>query len=141
MKIITTATGAKITIYGEAKEMPIARFNDLQKYSVIQSGIGHTMQDIDARYAKVAAFIAEGKTAEAIKELENSRFAILSTMQGVNYATHCFATFIKSIDGVEYNDLSDEGLDATLAAIIATDITQYDVEIAVEEVKKKSIAK
>lgn len=141
MRIITTLIGSKICIYSEGKEMPIARFNELQKYSVIQSGIGHTMQDIDARYAKTAAFIAEGKLPEAIKELENSRFAILSTVERINYTSHCFACFVKSINDIEYNDLSEEGLDATLAVLLSTEITQGDIETAVEEVKKKSITK
>lgn len=137
MRLITTEAGARITIYSEAKEMPIARYSELQKHSIISSGIGSSAEEVDARYAKTAAFITEDKKVEALKELENARFAILSTLQGVNYATYCFACFVKTINDKYYNDLSEDGLDLVLTALKATGITQQEVEDAVEEVKKK----
>ena len=137
MRIITTATGAEIFIYADAKEMPISRYNELQKHSIISSGIGSSAEEIDARYSKVAAFIIEDRKQEALKEIENTRFALLSALHNVNYPSACFACFVKSIDGVEYNDLSEDGLEIVMQALRETEITQFDVECAVDEVKKK----
>lgn len=117
--------------------MPIKRYNEYQKHAIVKSGIGSTPDDIDARYAKVAAFINEDKKQDALKEIENTRFALLSAINNVNYDSYCFACFVHSIDGVLYDDLSDDGLDFLLTKLAEAEITQLDIETAIEEVKKK----
>jgi len=141
MKIITTGAGNTIKIFSSAKEMPIDRYSEYLKYAVIKSGIGSNEGDIDARYAKVAAFITEDKKADALKELENARFALLSIRDGVNYDAYCFSCFIHSIDNVIYDDLTDEGFDVVIKKLGEIKVTQEEIESAVDDVKKKSVTK
>lgn len=137
MKTLETPLGNKITIYSSAKELPITRYNELQKQLLLISGIGSSVEDANARYVKMLAYLAENKIEDAKLEIVNSRATFLSIMGGVNYNTKAFACFVKSIDGVECEDITEDGLYQTMLLIEKTGLTQEQSQETVEALKKK----
>lgn len=137
MKTLETPLGNKILIYSSAKELPITRYNELQKQLLLISGIGSSVEDANARYVKMLAYLAENKVEDAKLELINSRATFLSIMGGINYNTKAFACFVKSIDGVDCDDITEDGLHRTMQLIEKTGLSQDESEQSVNELKKK----
>ena len=137
MKALTTPNGNTVLVYSTAKEMPIARYNEFQKYLLIESGIGASMEAVDTHYAKQVAYIASDKKDDAIKEAENTRHCIASILGGINYTSMAFAAMVSSIDGIPYDDISEEGIEKTVAILGTTGISQGEIEEAAEALKKK----
>jgi len=80
MKTLETPLGNTITIYSSAKELPISRYNELQKQLLLISGIGASVEDANARYVKILSYLAENKIDDVKQELINSRATFLSIM-------------------------------------------------------------
>ena len=137
MRTLKTLNGNTVQVYSTAKEMPIVRYNEFQKYLLIDSGIGADVETIDGHYAKQIAYIASDKKDDAIKEAENTRHALASVLSGINYGSMAFAVMVTHIDGVPYDDISEEGIERTVKVLEATGISQGEVEEATEVLKKK----
>ena len=139
MRTLKTLNGNTVQVYSTAKEMPIVRYNEFQKYLLIDSGIGADVETIDGHYAKQIAYIASDKKDDAIKEAENTRHALASVLSGINYGSMAFAVMVTHIDGVPYDDISEEGIERTVKVLEATGISQGEVEEATEVLKKKIV--
>lgn len=134
---ITTETGTVVTLYAGAKECPSIRYKELQKYLLMDTGIGSDMQAVAAKFSKMNAFLTKGQTEDAKNESENLFYNIFSIMQKIDYKSYAFVCMVYSIGPRLCNDLSDEGLNDTIAYLEKTLITQNQIETALEEIKKK----
>lgn len=130
MKILTTSNGTEIKLYSSPKEMPIGRYSDFQKY--LASEI-----NIDSSLARAKAFAEEGKADDCITEIDNAIFSLNEQKNSVGILTYCFAVFVAEIGGKVANDTTIEGLNTTIGALQSLNITQYEIESCVEELKKK----
>lgn len=139
MKILTSNSGVSVSVYSTPKEMPIARYNEFQKYMLIASGIGNTMEDIDAHYARTISFIQNEEYPNAVKEMENNRHALISISAGINYPALAFACMVFRIGNEDCRDITEDGIERTLAAIAELDFSQEQIETSTEELKKKSL--
>ncbi len=128
-----------IELFSSAKEFPITRRQVLQNWLLHDSGIGSDMESIDRRLATLSLYSSEGKTNEVFNETMNLRFTFFSMLQGIDYKTRSFACFVATINGKEYNDLTSEGLKKTAEAIAALNITDSEMDVWFEDVKKKLI--
>ena len=47
----------KIELYGSIKEMPVERFNEFNKLSTIDMGVGSTLQDFNQHFSKLHSYL------------------------------------------------------------------------------------
>ena len=118
-----------VRLYDNIEQMPIERFNKVNKYWMLDDNIGSSISDFDkAHYAKFMLLL-DNKEKMA-KELENFRILVYNIMNEVNVSHYSFACMVHSIDGVEKNDLSENGLKVVLKELSDLGFTQ-------EALKKK----
>ena len=129
MKIITTKSGVEIKIFSSAKEMSIGRYSDFQKYL--------TTPDLQTSLLRIKAFNQEGKAEDIDIEVNNAIEALLNLQSGIGVYTLPFACIVAEISGKVANDTTIDGLNTIVEQLKALDITQYDIEMSVEELKKK----
>lgn len=139
MKLVTTDNGTEISIYGSAKELPITRYTELQKYLAMESGIGSNIEAINMHYLRLKALIEEDKKTDAIMENENALLALRTLLNGVSYYGLAFGCLVARIGAEMCEDISEEGLFSTIEKLKVSGLTQGALEDAVEEVKKKSL--
>lgn len=109
----------KLELYDGIDEMPIVNFQKYNKYLLIDSGIGSDVDDIDRHIAKIARYIKMDDKPKAMQELQNMRQNIYMVNNHISPKYLAFAALVKSVDGKEVTDLSDDSLKALLESISA----------------------
>lgn len=106
-----------VKVYTDIDEMPIVNFQKYNKFLLIDSGIGSTVDDFDAHVTKVAKYIKANDSAKALQELQNMRQNLFMINSEISPKYMAFAALIHSINGERVTDLSDEGLKAILTSL------------------------
>ena len=132
----TITIGKKeIKIYTSIDELPIKRYQKFNKLLLVDSGIGSDMNDVNHHIAKIQAYIKKDNKENATKQLENMRMSLYLISEEINVRYLSYMTLIKSVDGVEVTDLSDDNLKVLYT--IFEDETKGFFDQAVEAIKKK----
>lgn len=126
--------GKKVEIYDSIDELPVIRFHKYNKYLIIDTGVGADLNSVDNHIERAIRYIAKSPN-DAILELQNLRQTIYMISQELSTKHLAFATLVKSINGKERDDLSDEGIRETLSMI--NDIKLKEADQLIETVKKK----
>jgi hypothetical protein len=139
MRIEVNKDDKKISIvfYDSIESLPIKRYQLIQKYSLIDAGIGSDMGDIVNKFAKFDHFIQQKDFDSLLTERENLLMNILFMFDGKGTATYLLASMIKSIDNVDV-DVSDDTIDELVSLLECSDITYGQVE-AITTSQKKSL--
>ena len=134
MKIIEVK-GKQIEIYDSIDELPIKRFHKFNKYMLVDSGIGSDLNDINEHIVKISRYIDKLDKVNAKVELENLRQSLYLISEGVNVKHLSFMPLIKSINGKEVTDISDEGMKKLLNYFETLELNFFNRLI--QSVKKK----
>lgn len=100
----------KVEIYDSIDELPIKRFHRFNKYLLVDAGAGSDLNDINERINRILRYVDKSDKVNAKIELDNLRQGIYLVTQETNLKHLAFMVLVKSIDGKEQTDLSDEGL-------------------------------
>jgi len=100
----------EVEILDSIEEMLIDRFHVYNKYLLIDSSIGATPEAIDGHIEKIIKYINYKDDKSATLELMNMRQALHFIYNSVSPEHLAFACLIKRIDGIECNDLTENGL-------------------------------
>lgn len=98
-----------VMFYDSVEDLPVVQFHRYSKFLLVESGIGDTIQDIDRHITRIINFLDDKK--KAYQELLNLRqclYFVANEQDIHNKSTLCL---IKSIDGKDWSDFSDSGLD------------------------------
>lgn len=130
-----TLSGHEVEIYDSIEDLPMLRFHKYNKMLLIDAGIGSDLQDFDMHIEKAIRY-TKSKTPElAAVELDNMRQNVYFIQTGISPKHMAFAVLVKSIDGKECNDLSDDGLQKILNTFGDTPVKEMAAQM--EAVKKK----
>ena len=124
-----------VEMFDGIEELPIVRFHKYQKLLLIDAGIGSDIASFDQRIEKTRRFLMAGKPEKAQQELENLRQCVYMIQNGINPKHRAFAVLVSKIDGVEYNSISDESLDAILTTL--QDTPESKLAARLDAAKKK----
>lgn len=102
----------KVELYDSIDELPIKRFHKFNKYLLVDAGVGSDLNDINEKIGKIMRYVDRSDKVNARIELENLRQAMYLVTQETNPKHLAFMVLVKSIEGKEITDLSDEGLRA-----------------------------
>ncbi len=127
--------GHKVVIFNSIEDLPVKRFHKYNKCLLVDSGVGSDLTAFDAHIEKVVRYIKTDDRENAAKELENLRQNIYFMMQSLSPESMAFACLVHSIDGVVYDDISDDGIQKVMDIIGET--PTKDVTAQMDAVKKK----
>ncbi|AGM14077.1 hypothetical protein P2559Y_0014 [Croceibacter phage P2559Y] len=99
-----------VEFYDAIDELPIRRYHKFNKYMLVDSGIGSDLNDINSHIAKVSRYISKKDEKNALAQLENLRTSLYMIAEETNVRHLSFAILVKSINGKEVTDLSDENI-------------------------------
>jgi hypothetical protein len=126
----------KLEVYDSIDDMPCTRWNKFNKLLIIESGLGTSIPSILDRIKVLKSLLAtENKRKEVEIELDNMYQALFFADNAINPASMAFACTVKSIDGVEYTDITDSGINNVLAQL--KDLTIREVRESNNTIKKK----
>ena len=102
-------SGHKVVFYDGIEELPIIQFHRYSKYVLIDSNIGDNIADIDRHITKIVNFL--GDPRKAYTELNNLRQNMYFVVEGQDIHHKSTLCLVKSIDGKDWEDFSDSGLE------------------------------
>lgn len=124
-----------LKIYDSIEELPVVRHHKFNKLMLIDAHIGSDISDFDAHLERVFRYIRSNKLDLAEKELMILRQNVFFIQTGVSPKHLAFASLVKTIDGKENSDLTDEALKEIVAKL--SDVTVGELDTVIEESKKK----
>lgn len=101
--------GHRVEIFDSIDDLPVIRFHKYNKFMLIDSGVGSDLRDINTHISKIKAYFDKDKVL-AFKELDNLRQNLYMISEEISPRYLAFAALVKSIDGREVFDLSDDNL-------------------------------
>lgn len=125
----------KIEIFDDIENLPIKRFHKFNKMMLIDSNVGGDLTDIEKHIYKTKIFIKKNEKENAFKELDNLRQNLYFLQNEISPKNLSFAVLVKSVNGKECEDISEEGLKNTLKLI--ENIDQKKIIQEIEKIKKK----
>lgn len=132
---IENINGLKLEVYDSIEELPIKRFHKYNKMLLVDAGVGNDVGSLDAHLQKTIAFLKKKDNESAMTELNNLRQNFFLILDEISPRMLSFACLIKSINGVEQNDLSDDALSRVAERF--ADVPMNSLTSLLEEVKKK----
>ena len=156
MRILELPANKTVHIRETAKELPINRYTDFQKYLIQVAGLGSDMPGVDIHFGKLFRFLGAGMTEEASREaynLYNNIFLAINKVDIDSVAFNCLVDSITHykpdpdpktgklpIDYIEtITDYSEAGLIALAGRLGEYGLTRLMVDDILQDVKKKSI--
>tara|TARA_R110000744_G_scaffold199039_2_gene318288 strand:+ start:4566 stop:4973 length:408 start_codon:yes stop_codon:yes gene_type:complete len=127
----------KVEFFSSIKELPFTRFNDFNRFVMMDAEIGGTIQDFDKVVIRINEFLVKDLKEEATKELLNLRLIVNNILNGTNYRGLAFACLIKKMNGKEVHDVSSDNLNKILTTLSGSGMTIGNVTDKVDELKKK----
>lgn len=123
-----------IEIYDSIDSLPVSRFHKYNKMLLVDAGIGSDLADFDSHVERAIRF-CKTKPDLAATELENLRQNVYFIQSELSPKHLAFCVLIKSVDGKECDDISDESLKKLHESI--SDVTHFELTTELESVKKK----
>lgn len=127
----------KVEFFSSIKDLPFERFNEFNRYAMLDSEIGNTMEDFDKIVIRINEFLKKDLKEESIKELLNLRLVVNNVLSGTSHKGLSFACLIKKIDGEVVDDFSSDNLKKILQKLSDGGMTIGNVVDSSNEVKKK----
>jgi len=126
-----------VVLYDSIENLPIYLFSKMQKFQMIESGIGKNITEFDKHLRQAIEYLKHEKKDKAIGELKNLRHLFYHTLNEVDPSHMAFCCMVHSIDGHEIKDYSDTSLEKMRKQLSDYGLTQKI--IANQAVKKKSM--
>ena len=126
----------KVVIHDDIDQLPIERFNKINKYWMLHDNIGSSFQDIDTTHISKIILVADNKD-KVLKEIENLRILIYNIIHEVNPNHMAFACMVASIDDEPNDDLSEAGCRKTLKKLNDAGVTNYLLKKKMKEAREK----
>lgn len=126
-----------LELYDTPMELPSERFSLLNKYIMIDSGIGATMEDFDRHLNVIKKYISQDNKSKASLEIDNMRQCYWLVMNGITPEVSAFACFVKSINGHNYEQ-NEQGVQAISKRIKESSMPMGLIKTILNSLKKKS---
>ena len=97
-------------LYNSIDEMPIGNFQAMQRYLLIDAGVGGDIEGISVKITQILAFNSKGDRASVDRGLRNIAEGLAMIVRDINPKFMAFCCIIHSINGKEVTDLSIEGI-------------------------------
>jgi len=126
-----------LEFFESIEELPLQRFNAFNKYVMLDSELGNTIQDFDKMVIRVSEFMNKEMYEDARGELMNMRIVYHNILTENDVKGLAFASTIKRYKGKEVTDYSEENLRAILSDLEKEGLTVKEVVDKNNDLKKK----
>lgn len=139
MKTVTL-NGNVLELHDDITEIVITRFQALNRYAVVDAGVGADIASFDLHLQNIVRLAIAGDNAGMKKEVENIRQCLHLVLSGHNPELLSFACMVHSVNGVACTGESEPELTAVLKQLARKGLTIGKVRMWAREVKKKLTA-
>ena len=128
----------EVKFYDSIEEMPHRRYMKFNKEMMRANEVGNSMTDVIKRIDRAMGFIQAKESDKAVRELSNARLAYSYSQAELEPKGLALAAMVKSINGVEVDDITASGLQNTLEVLQNIGMSKRELDHNADSVKKKS---
>jgi hypothetical protein len=128
----------EVKFYDSIEEMPHRRYMKFNKEMMRANEVGNSMTDVIKRIDRAMGFIQAKESDKAVRELSNARLAYSYSQAELEPKGLALAAMVKSINGVDVDDITASGLQNTLEVLQNIGMTKRELDHNADSVKKKS---
>ncbi len=128
----------EVKFYDSIEEMPHRRYMKFNKEMMRANEVGNSKADIIKRIDRAMGFIRAKESDKAIRELSNARLAYSYSQAELEPKGLALAAMVKSVNGVEVNDITTSGLQNTLQVLQNIGMSKRELDHNADSIKKKS---
>ncbi len=136
--IIFKKKKTEVKFYDSIEEMPHRRYMKFNKEMMRANEVGNSMTDVIKRIDRAMGFIQAKESDKAVRELSNARLAYSYSQAELEPKGLALAAMVKSINGVEVDDITTSGLQNTLEVLQNIGMSKKELDHNADSVKKKS---
>lgn len=129
--------GNVIELYTSYEDLPMERFNKFNKFILKDSDIGGDIPSYVQRIQRAIDFLNAGSNEDAVQELNNLSYTVIALFNEYNLSQCAFACMVKKINNKPKDDLTDEGIAATIDELTKLGLTQKTIIETNDSLKKK----
>ena len=126
-----------VVFFDSIEEMPHRRYMKFNKEMMRANEVGNTVADMMKRVDRAMSFIGAKEHDKAMKELSNAKMSYSYAQNQLEPKGLALAAMVKSVNGVEKNDITTSGLQDTLAFLQDIGITKKELDDTSGSIKKK----
>ena len=130
-----TLNDKQVTFYESIDELPIKRYNLLNKYSLIDLGIGSDVSDVVRHHSRFNQFLELKDYESLYVENENLMINYNFILSAKNIKGYVLASLIKDIDG-EKVDVSDSTIEEYVDFLEQSSLTIGQLSEYTDNLKK-----
>ena len=127
-----------VKLYDDIDQLPVGRFNKINKYWMLHDNIGSSIADFDLNHFNKLALLA-GDKEKTVAELNNFRILVYNIQNEVNVEHLSFACLVHSINGEVQDDMGEESLRRILQTLSDKGLTQEVCKKKLQKLGKESI--
>jgi len=127
----------EVIFYDSAETMPYRRYHKFNKYFMLSSEVGSSLNDYDKRMQRAISYLNSDNLNAASLELSNQRQCVYNAIQEYSPKGLALAVTIYSINGVVCENYQDDDLEKILDKLDEIGFSQLMAEKALSHVKKK----
>ena len=135
--IIFKKKKTEVKFYDSIEEMPHRRYMKFNKEMMRANEVGNSMTDVIKRIDRAMGFIQAKESDKAVRELSNARLASSYSQAELEPKGLALAAMVKSINGVEVDDITTSGLQNTLEVLQNIGMSKKELDHNADSVKKK----
>lgn len=130
-----TLSNKQVTFYESIDELPIKRYNLLNKYSLIDLGIGSDVSDVVRHHSRFNQFLELKDYESLYVENENLMINYNFILSAKNIKGYVLASLIKEIDD-EKVDVTDSNIEEYVDFLEQSSLTIGQLEQYTDNLKK-----
>lgn len=134
---IKSKKGIEAIFFESTKEITSERMNELQKYALVDVGVGSSFQAIHNHFAMLDKFHKANDISGAMKETHNLYMNLNFMIEKIDIKSLSFACMCHTINGQIVTDFSQENLSRISEDISRYGFTNDQVHTTLEYLKKK----
>jgi len=128
----------EVRFYDSIEDMPHRRYMKFNKEMMRGNEVGNSIADVIKRIDRAMGFIQAKESDKAVRELSNARLAYSYSQAELEPRGLALAAMVKSINGVEVDDITSSGLQNTLEVLQNIGMTKKELYGNADYIKKKS---
>lgn len=133
-----TLPGGPVVLYDSPRKIPELQRVEHDYYKLVDSGIGSTIGDVDRHFEPLMLLVGTTDVEAQTNAVNNLRYLFFNLLhKQISPKSLAFASLVKTVNGVEWDDYTQEGLQTLVAGLSDMGLTEEVIADLLPELEKK----
>ncbi|GAB3278275.1 hypothetical protein GCM10027347_52560 [Larkinella harenae] len=139
MTTLTLPSGTTLTLFDSIRQLPEFRRVEAECYSLIESGVGSSLDDVDRHFESLLVLANADKKEDFMNGINNLRYLFYNLFnKQISARSLALMCLVDTVNGEKQTDLTEEGLERLVRRLSDEGLNDELVATTLLDVKKNS---